>query len=166
VIKLLILDIDGVLNHEIFYNKRFDEMKNGTYKELEYPLSEIDPISVQKISLICEKTNAKIIISSTWRYGRTIEELQKILEFFGFTGEIIDATPILHGDHIVRGNEILKWIKDNQDLVGKYWDYKNYVILDDDSDMLLWQKDNFILVDRYTGITDNDVEKAIEILNR
>ena len=31
--------------------------------------------------------------------------------------------------------------------------YNNYAIIDDDSDMLLWQKDNFFQTDSYSGLT-------------
>lgn len=40
----------------------------------------------------------------------------------------------------------------------------NYVIVDDDCDFLLGQKDNFVHVDRKTGITKEDIEKIKKIL--
>ena len=39
-----------------------------------------------------------------------------------------------------------------------------YVIVDDDTDFLLGQKDNFIHIDENTGITEKDIEKIIDIL--
>ena len=44
-------------------------------------------------------------------------------------------------------------------------DYE-YVILDDDEDMLMCQKDNFIHVDRYTALTEENIKKAIDIFER
>ena len=44
-------------------------------------------------------------------------------------------------------------------------DYE-YVILDDDTDFLLGQADNFIHVNEQTGLTDEDVERARKILMR
>ena len=44
-------------------------------------------------------------------------------------------------------------------------DYE-FVIFDDDTDMLLGQKDNFIQTDEENGISDKDIEKAIKILTR
>ena len=44
----------------------------------------------------------------------------------------------------VRGNEINKWIHDNNDIIGDYIKFKDYVILDDDNDMLFIQRHNFI----------------------
>ena len=44
-------------------------------------------------------------------------------------------------------------------------DYE-YVIFDDDSDMLLGQADNFIRVNPMTGVTQADIDKARKILTR
>ena len=41
-----------------------------------------------------------------------------------------------------------------------------YVILDDDADILMCQKDNYININRKTGITKEDIEKIINILER
>ena len=48
------------------------------------------------------------------------------------------------------------------------YDIKNnikYVIIDDDIDMLFYQKDHFLHTTEYDGITDVIVEKAINLLN-
>ncbi len=161
--KIIFLDFDGVLNHEIFYQKRMDD---GMENYPPYPLCEIDPKNIQVLNFIIEKTGAKIVISSTWRHGRTIEELQNILNYHGFEGEIISITPSFRDDCSLRGNEILQWIKDSKELIGSdYHEFENYVILDDDSDMLYWQRNNFIHVDRYVGLTINDAYVAIKMLN-
>ena len=44
-------------------------------------------------------------------------------------------------------------------------DYE-YVIFDDDTDFLLGQKDNFIHINRQTGITQADIDRAVKILTR
>lgn len=164
VTKIIFLDVDGVLNHATFYRNRKIDQKQ---QEQTYPLCEIDPVCVGYLSSLVEQTGAKVVISSYWRNGRTIQEMQNILNYHGFTGEIIDFTPVLRNDECLRGNEILKWVKDNKELIGsEYHNYYNYVILDDDSDMLYWQKDNFILVDSFIGITPQTVFKAKQILNR
>lgn len=61
---------------------------------------------------------------------------------------------------IPRGVEIDRWLKVN----GKNIDA--YVILDDDNDMLYCQRNNFVQTDMYNGLSEHDVEKTIEILNR
>ena len=43
--------------------------------------------------------------------------------------------------------------------------YFQYVILDDDSDMLLEQADHFIRTDAYLGMSQEDAVRAVCILN-
>ena len=74
--KIIFLDIDGVLNSEKWYIEIFDK---NLYPNLEnYPLCEFDPLAIEQLNLLTDKTNAKIVISSTWRMGRTIDELKNI----------------------------------------------------------------------------------------
>jgi hypothetical protein len=164
--KIIFLDFDGVLNHEAFYEKR---QQIGLEKYPTYPLSlcEIDPEGIKILNYIIGETGAKVVISSTWRHGRTIEELQNMLNYFEFQGDIIDITPSFDTRCSLRGNEILAWVKNNEELLGKkYHEFENYVIFDDDSDMLYWQKDNFLHIDRWVGLTMKNAFDAIRILNR
>jgi hypothetical protein len=158
--RIIFLDIDGVLNYELFYrNRNISEARS-------YPLSEICPEAVKLLNDLCESTGAKVVISSTWRLGKKLGEMQAIFKEVGFTGEIIDFTPCLaRYPGSVRGNEILAWIQANEELIGwNYYDFKEYVIFDDDSDMLYWQRDNFMWVDRHCGLTPNLIYKAKRIL--
>lgn len=162
--KIIFLDFDGVLNNELFYRYR---LKIGTENYPPYPLCEIDKDCIDVLNYVIEKTGAKVVVSSTWRHGRTIEELQHILNFFEFKDEIIDKTPSFNHSDCVRGNEISKWIEVNQELLGESSNqFENYVILDDDNDMLYVQKDNYLQVDRWVGLTYPLGTKAIRILNR
>ncbi len=159
-IKLLFLDIDGVLNNDAWY-KQYPQ-----WKDYNLPDRNIDPSCIKKINTILTATNAKIVISSTWRHQPDVNE--KLYKCGLLEDSIIGITPNYHhsNKHALRGNEIHGYIDINKELIGCfYWEYKNYVILDDDNDMLLWQKDNFVLVDRIVGISDYDVERSIKILN-
>lgn len=64
----------------------------------------------------------------------------------------------------VRGNEINKWIHDNNDIIGDYIKFKDYVILDDDNDMLFIQRHNFIQTNPFVGLTDYIMEQVIKKL--
>ena len=159
--NICFLDLDGVLNSQIYYMS--DRFKKGDSNSmLEYHLNQIDPVAIGFLNEFVEETDCKIVLSSTWRHT-AFED--RVLYHAGFKGDVIDVTPSLRGTGIVRGNEILRWIQDNKELLGYYHsDYKSYVIFDDDSDMLLWQKDNFFQTDPYSGLTFNTTYRATRFL--
>jgi hypothetical protein len=160
--KIIFLDIDGVLNNQLWYVKT-----QGQHRKQ----FDLDPDNIKYFNSIIEKTQAYVVLTSTWRLGRTNEECQNILNAAGFAGQVLDLVPDLRrgdiGKYVLRGNEIYAWMKNHETLVGApYHEYKNYVILDDDSDMLYWQRNNLILIDPYVGLTPNSAYRAIKILNQ
>ena len=139
--KILFLDIDGVLNSEKYYQKG--------KTNLSYPLCDIDPEAVKLVNKIVEKTGCKIVLSSSWRING-LEECNNIFEKVGLP-KIYDITPI----HLVRGcrgEEIQEWLDTHK--------IESYVIVDDDNDMLPNQI--FVQTNDYEGLTK---EKADEIIN-
>ena len=179
--KIIFLDIDGVLNSERWYKHRWEQMDMKVVEE-RYPFFEFDPDAVARLNRLVQETGAQVVISSTWRMGRSIEELQKLLDDVGFTGKVIDKTPFFHdlvghSYSVPRGCEIDHWLKERGKFQRINWSpekqleyierakVKNYVILDDDSDMLYNQREHFIKTPSMTGLTDEHVDQAIEILN-
>lgn len=154
-IRIIFLDIDGVLNNSMDSDVHIHDVEGEHYLH--------SPRCVGLLNDLIRQTNAKVVVSSTWRIGNTLEEMDYILKLIGVECDLIGMTDVLHHDTF-RGNEILKWIKDNEDLVGNYYDFRNYVILDDDTDMLLWQKDNYVNCDPCVGLTEVTVSRAISIL--
>ena len=163
-IKVIFLDIDGVLN---VYGIEYDEYGQIFHEHL-----------VDNLRRIIDETGAKIVISSTWRfYG--LKRMQEMWKFRNLPGEVIDITIdcydlIKEGrfefyDDVMRGHEIQDWIDDNSHRL------ENYVILDDDNDFLPEQRGNFVrtanninhsdCVDVGYGLTKICSEKAIRILN-
>ena len=153
--KIVFLDCDGVVNSHLF-GEQFPEKDKEHYV--------IDERCVKLLNELSAATWCKFVISSAWRNTLSIEEIRKLFAAKGFTGDIIDVTPRLgHGN--LRGNEILQWMKEHEELIGSsYSEYKEYVIFDDDSDMLLWQQYNFIKTDIFCGLTPNNCYKAKYIL--
>ena len=165
--KIIFLDIDGVLAIPSC-------LKDGMWA-----------LSDEKQKLfgkILDQTGAKIVLSSSWRYA-TLERTKEHMESEGFLfndkliGVTIRAYHYLEKGTkihlaIPRGVEIKQWIdthihSDN----GKNWERKKvgkdftYIILDDDRDMLLEQKDHFLNTNSEIGLTDDIVERAVAILN-
>ena len=152
--NILFLDIDGVLNTTAM-------VRGDTHS-----LDSVHLMSKKRVLMLndfTEQTGCKIVISSTWR-KRTLEATIDHLKPFGITGEIVGVTPKL--SLAPRGLEIATWIDDHGVLFDINNNMKNtYVILDDDSDMLLNQANNFISVDPWVGITPQTLFKTAQILD-
>jgi hypothetical protein len=165
--KVIFLDIDGVLNSAIFYKERMVRLKMGVVKE--HPLDEFCPDLVSNLNEITDKTGAKIVLSSTWRLGRSLEELRHLFRLVGITGELIGKTDHLHFEDysksVPRGCEIQKWIEDNKGILGtNLLSWKSYVIIDDDGDMLYWHRKNFFQTDGTVGLSPVVAYKVINFL--
>lgn len=162
--KVIFLDIDGVMNYENSYLR-----KETYYKPLDndnstrYQTFGIDAKNL--INKLILETNAKVVISSSWRLGGE-EYIKDVWKSEKMVGEIIGITPAL--SHIIknytlaRGCEIDYYLENNQNI-------DTYVIIDDDEDMLLKQKDNFVHVeqspDNMEGFNEDCYNKALKILN-
>ena len=166
--KIIFLDFDGVI----------------TTMASRYAL---DRYKCDLLQQVIDRTGAKIVVSSSWREGsaeETIAELRNVPTCFkkfvpSWVEEIVGVTIrayryIREGVHlgIPRGVEIKQWIDTHlhRDKEGKYErkqvgvDFQ-YVILDDDSDMLLEHADHFIHTDGYLGMSQDDAIRAVCILN-
>lgn len=152
-VKIVFIDIDGVFNHLSYYKShRFCDGRT-------YPLSEFDPDCVKRYMRIIEKTGAKTVISSSWRFT---DGLRNIMEQVGFYGSALEfeTTPYLG---TIRGLEIRSYLEQYED-THKNEEVESYCIIDDETDMLYEQKDNFVNTDINFGLTDEDTDKVIKIL--
>lgn len=184
--KIIFLDIDGVLNSQDWYVYRRDAVEMDSINA-QYPFYEFDPRAVGRLNRIIKETHAKIVVSSSWRSGENIESLQLLFDRVGIIGEVVGLTPHLwctkpyedmDGYRIPRGCEIDWWLDNHGDFQRINWSkeeqikyenkskVKNYIILDDDSDMLYGQREHFIKTQHPTGLTDELADRAIEILNK
>lgn len=160
--NLIFLDIDGVLNSELFckteeFKLKREVKEDGRTGHLRRDLWS-DLVEVLKDFVL--KVDAEIVISSTWRQHTTLEEFREVFNDWGIGDRIIDVTPIIRYKGSVRGNEVYAWLQDNRPT-----DFARYVIFDDDSDFLYWQRNNLFLIDRYCGLTHNVTYRAERFLN-
>lgn len=171
--NLIFLDIDGVLNCELFYRSKqhidfranfkhieedeFADIEEGRKAErqhnLEYYSGQICKERIGWLNDLCKETESKIVVSSSWRGSQTVEELQEMFNFCGGTFIVLDKTG--YCDCRVRGVEIRQWLQKN---CMKYfgveeYDFYKFSIIDDDADMLLLQQNHFFQTDTYSGLT-------------
>jgi hypothetical protein len=166
--KVIFLDFDGVLNTSTNL-----ERLRSTGQEMSDEFGHLfDPACVEKLHRILQATDAKIVVSSSWRW-EGLDAMQKMWKARNLPGEIIDITPKVNMS--VRGVEIRKWLGDHrfwtinwsveeQEKVKKESGIESFVIIDDDSDMLLTQKDNFVKTSWKNGLLEEHVQQSIDIL--
>ena len=144
--KVVFLDIDGVLNHSAFLKHMPRNFSD---------LDMIDPKAVQLLNKLLEDTGANIVISSSWRIGHTVVHLQQLLTGAGllFPERVIGTTT--SRSNLERGAEINIWLKQVP--------VDGFVILDDDCDMNPLM-DHLVQTDFEKGLQPEDIEKAKEIL--
>jgi hypothetical protein len=116
---------------------------------------------VKLLNDLCSEYNIQVVISSSWRIGSDLKQLSAIFEKCGATFKIIGHTGQCCSG--VRGVEIRNWIKTH---INSHKVFTRYVIVDDNSDMLLWQKNNFIHVNEHTGLTLEDCNKVRKLFNK
>lgn len=151
--KYIFLDFDGPLN-----TGRNDYLDPDRYGH------HFDDVAIRNLRRIIDRTGAGIVVSSSWRH-LGLNRIQEIWKEWGMPGKIIGCTPGLWGDGRLfncRGEEIQQWLEENT--IG---DYK-YVIIDDmdDSEAIEGQEEIWIQVDPHCGISYEDAEIAISILNK
>lgn len=112
-IKVLFLDIDGVLNNQDFFDAKADA--DGKFL-LNVMSGEdmIDPKNIAVLNKFLEETDAYIVISSTWRRMFKRIEINDALISGGFKypQKVIGMTPVKFS-HCQRSTEIQLWLEDN-----------------------------------------------------
>jgi hypothetical protein len=178
-LKVIFLDIDGVLNSEAYALKLEERHYQLGHAEPPIPNDEttcdcfklyhqIDRDAVARLNRLVVTTSAKIVVSSTWRKRFDLPELHRILSEHGLVAEIIGATPdgykdpelraaFGYIDRIFRGHEIDYWLKQHPEV-------DRFVILDDDSDMEM-HKNRLVQTDCQEGLLDDHVELAIRMMS-
>jgi len=163
--KILFLDIDGVMNsldnaYSLSSLWRFDNKK---YKSWDQFGQLFDERCVRWYTWIIEKTNCKIVISSSWRKSG-IKTMKLIWESRNLIGEIIDVTPDNCGEKdfyddnkTERGYEIQQWLDLHSEVT-------NYCIVDDNDDMLENQLPFFVKTGKY-GLDYKSSHEVVNILN-
>lgn len=172
--KVLFLDIDGVLNNAT----DFFELKSIGHP-INHKCEVMNRGLVCLLSDIITKTDAKIVISSTWREMMALDQIYEILLSHDFQHGrdcIIGATPshrrgMSDNPKWHRGREIAEYLENNE--------VEKFLIIDDNGDAIVdagFQKtstsqveeegDNFIHTNAAHGLDVYQTSRAINILGR
>lgn len=110
--KVIFLDIDGVLNSDEY----FDKISNLDIQGIE---QEIDIEKIKLLKKAINETGAKVVLSSSWRYTKNGQQLKELLSNYEIC---VDSTPFIQNK---RGLEIKQWLLEHQCI-------EDFVILDDE----------------------------------
>jgi hypothetical protein len=183
-LKIIFLDIDGVLNSfktlviTGHYPHARDKDPAGKYID---KAGSIDKYAVSLVNLLCIATDAYIVLSSSWRIGYLLHEVQEMLAEMGLDPKRVigmtDRLGKMRGQEIERfllgitgtrndrGIMITHGLIEDHFLVPEKITIESYVIIDDDSDMLESQDKNFVNTSHYEGLTLMDTLKAGKVLS-
>lgn len=155
--KIIFLDIDGVLNTTQRYFFKDCLIYDTIF------MIEIDKL--KNLRGVIEKTDAKVVLSTSWRrMGEDLVDwLSALLPVVGATPyyqELPDDPlyPVTSPLHRFRGREIDHWLKNNPLVT-------DWVIADDDGDMLEYQLKRFVQTDGDFGLTETLSYRMMHILN-
>ena len=159
--KLIFLDIDGVLNNTKDV-KKYRFFLKGERRVL----IDIEPFFyfkrlLQEIEK--EKLEVRIVISSSWRLGTTASDWKKLFKhYFNDENIILGRTLHLECD---RGLEILNFL---QMIDEEKETVEDYVVVDDDIEEIIDYvgKKRIVKTSIKRGLTNKDVRKIIRKLKK
>ena len=152
--RIIFLDFDGVLNTEYyqgllqFQGKQWQD-EHGAF---------FDPRAVRQLKRVIDTTGADIVVESSWKY-LGLEAMQELWRVRNLPGRVIDITPSLTGN-ASKGEGISAWLSEY------VTPDTRYVIIDDEYVVLDSQIPYFIWTNPYEGLTEDQANRAISILNR
>lgn len=189
----LFLDIDGVLNCQLFYEERHRKQKltfsywfERLVEKIKFALRGFKPRIISGADLmklpppkfnqkfqrfkdetcpkrlrwlndLCLNTDVVVVISSTWRTYFTVQEWNTVFYQLGCREILVEGITAKRGRQ--RGEEIQEYLVHNDG-------YDNYVIIDDDSDMLPEQMPHYFQTDNYSGLTPNTCYRIQRFINK
>ena len=160
--KIIFLDVDGVLNSSDWNRKNKDKIKNGFL---------IDETKVALLGELIENATAKIVLHSGWRFWfdnnfkpikKESKHFYKLLKkenisFFDFTPDFsTEEIRRTKKFSLVKSEEILFWIKEHKNISG-------WIVIDDldlNNEIISAHQ---IKPDSTRGLEKEDVETAIKL---
>ena len=160
--RVLFLDVDGVLNHREWLrvhgrqNVSTEEWRLARYR------AHLDPACVARLERVIASTGCVLVLSSSWRYSLSTEEMEARLRERGApSARVIGATPkgIPCASGLIvepgRGEEIGVWLAQNPT--------DSFAIVDDGDDMEPFM-DRLVRTSFESGLQDEHVNRLVELL--
>ncbi len=151
--KVLFLDIDGVLNSADWFRARQPRQLHG----------KIDPAAVRLLNEALERTGDVCVLSSSWRLWHGLGDTKDAMCANGFRGVLLDTTPDCARETAgglfigaERGAEIQEWLNAHPDVTA-------FAIVDDSKDMGPLAR-QLVRTTWQSGLEREHVERLVEML--
>ncbi|MGA0610035.1 HAD domain-containing protein [Caldimonas sp. KR1-144] len=141
--KVLFLDIDGVLNSSrtvLAHGAYPHTLRDGDWEKFDWT-------GILMIQRLCAVADLSVVLSSAWRLDHDFRQVGRV-----FNLPIIDRTPSFPG---TRGMEIKYWLDQHPEV-------EAFAIVDDDADMLPEQLPHFVQTDGHEGVTFKNYQQLCE----
>lgn len=154
--RVLFLELEGVLNSQSYFSSNPDIVEEELQPandpgDIDNPPRLFDPDAIDVLNKIIDRINPTVILTSSWRKHFSIDELGSCLSSRGYEGTLhatIQQGNKLNSDK----NEMIMWSEQetnpDQFLVLDTYDLRGI--------------DNLIVVDPDTGLTEENVDQAID----
>jgi len=116
---------------------------------------DLDSACIAVLNEIVTQGHADVVVTSTLRHGKTVDELHTMLHAHGFTGRVVDKTPTI-APGVDRGEEIAAWLAEHA--------VSGFAIIDDHVDMGELRS-HLVQTDPARGLQPADAPRAIGILD-
>ena len=176
--KIIFLDIDGVLNSEETYQRRSEEMRRQRREGL--PLTDIPDVDEEKIQIlvqIIKETGAKVVLDASsrfdWKFGvdhlqyHSEKAIQRLFDKYGI--EVIGITPLVLGTE--KGYPFSHWKESEIMAYLKEHKVECFCIIDDESKDLQSLTPYLVKTSFRKneldggGLQPHHIEEAVKILN-
>lgn len=182
--KIIFLDLDGVLIYLNKINKNIIDKNRFPYE------IEISQKAILALKSILEKSNAKIVISSTWSKTFSLESIILLLNSYGINGPYL-LPEDLNMNSKFKGNR-LDWVNKLSNLefsrcittpkrltskksheikfwLDEYNEFVDSILILDDND--IYNSENYLSEYQYKVnpekcLLEEDVDKCLNILNK
>lgn len=167
--KVIFLDIDGVLCLENQFGTRFNKANFvGMKSDILVRFDDFDIPAIKALNRILKETGAEIVVSSDWRRYATVAELGTYFNYHGIAKLPIGKT-IMVSSNMRRFSKVVDHDSERVDEINLYIsehpEIKQWIALDDMDLSALGP--NFIRIMSENGLNEKEyIDKAILLLNQ
>lgn len=152
--RILFLDLDGVLNSDEFTPSLPVGLLAPAHASIDWLAYQLDPMACRLVASICDRSKAAIVLSTTWRNAFPLPRIGELFVSLGLPMPI-GATPLLQAAS--RAHEISRWVETASP--------ESFVVLEDDPMDLPEIAARLVQTDPSVGLTRLDADRCVDLFS-